>query len=80
MAEAAEDEEDLYETLGSIGACRPATHVPCVQVTAIVPLALVHNVCSSADSACFPECRMPLFRIQLTSASSWPPISRTTRS
>ena len=80
MAEAAEDEEDVYEILGSIGACRPATHIPCVQVTAVVPLAPAHNAFSSAEAACIPECRMPLFRIQLTSASSWPPISRTMRS
>ena len=79
-AKAADDEEHIYEILGSIGACRPATHIPCVQVTVLVPLAPAHNACSSAQSSCFPGCRMPLFRIQSTSASSWPLISRTMRS
>ena len=80
MAKAAEDEEHIYEILGSIGACRPATHIPCVQVT---PLLLSHQHTVSArllNSHCFPGCRMPLFRIQSTSASSWPLISKTMRS
>ena len=79
-AKAAESEGNIYETLGSIGACRPATYVPCMQVTILVPLAPAHNICSSAKALCFPERRMPLFHIQLTSASSWLLISRTTRS
>ena len=44
MAEAAEDKEDIYEILGSIGACRLATHIPCVQVTAVVSLTPAHSV------------------------------------
>ena len=80
MAKAVEDEEDIYEILGSVGACRPATHMPCVQVTVVVPLAPAHEQALCAESSCFPECRTLLFHLQLTNASFWPLMSRTMRS